>query len=628
MLSRVRAVRSIARANSVKVSRTATTGLIARRYQSNLKSEPHEILTKLGTNDPKRNQFFQYTWGSWIKNDQLEKSKRNTTFSIEGVSKLIKDFSGIKSDSKNFDKNNKPIIKAPLQLKDGSFVLSNNLTQEILGDSSDLVIRSIASIHEGKHHRVYQITLSSNKQLILRIPYKLESDFAIDQKIKSEVATLDFLNLKLNLNVPKVIAYSSGRNNMVESPYILMEFIPGDLLMKQWNPLLEDSQENLDNHKSVITPIVEFQNQVNSIEFSKFGSLYFHDDVPISLQGDLPYQGETNPLLKNRWRIGPSIEKPYSKNKNLLSPKVINQYNGPWDSSKPEKLVESLIDLEIENIQSRISLSQADSSSKVEDKDLLNEQLLTFQNFKTVAKQLINPKSSAIMNVEQLFKPRLNCPDLDPLNVIMKDGETPYFIDFEYSSIKPFIYTNYPSFVAYQGAKIYDLEQDVAGYAEMDEVEQQQYKFMYLKTRNERLWESELNRINHDFIAVASPHLKLLKAPILQLLELKNDLDYLYIENSLIQLQTMWQAYVANELCNTTSEEFPIKYVPEHLEKIQADLEDYQLDTVSQPFAATGGWVPQDMFTNLVDSGIIIEDDNGNYKISTENALKDEPKEE
>lgn len=630
MLSRVRIARNLARRTLVSAGRVGSRCLIATRYQSSLRSEPHEILTKLGENDPNRNQFFQYTWGSWIKDDKIEKSKRQTSFSIEGISKIVKDFQSIKSNSTNFDKNGNPIIKSPLQLKDGSYVLSNNLSNDILGESSlDYLIKSIASIHEGKHHRIYKITLSTNKSLILRIPYKLESDFAIEQKIKSEVATLDFLNLKLNLNVPKVVAYSSTRNNCVESPYILMEFIPGNLLMKQWNPLLEDSEENLSKLKSVITPMVEFQNQVNSIEFNKFGSLYFHDDVSISNQSDLPYNNESNPLLKNRWRIGPSVEKVYSKNKRLLPSKVINEYNGPWNASKPEKLIESAIDLEIENIQSRISLSQADSSNKVENIEQLNQQLETLRNFKKIANQLINPKSSAILNVENLFKPRLNIPDLDPLNVILKNENTPYFLDFEYASIKPFIFTSYPAFIEYNGAKIYDLEQDIPEFLELDEIEQQQYKFMYLKTRNERLWESELNRINHDFIAVASPHLKLLKSPYLQLLQLKNDLDYLYIENSLMQLQQMWQAYVSNDLCNSSNgEQFPIKYDQEYVDRIETDLQNYQNEIVSQPFAATGGWVPQDMFANLVDSGIIVEDENGNYKISTEKALQqDEVKE-
>jgi predicted Ser/Thr protein kinase len=616
MLARSRVVGRVSRLGRVPVVNLAGK-IHLTRLQSTLPKEPNEILTQLGTNDPKRNEFFQYSWGSWIKDDKLQKSKRATVFSIEGISTLVKDFVDIKSDSKNFDRTGAGVVKPPTALKDGSFVLTNNMTKELLGDSNDLAVKSIASIHEGKHHRVYKVSLSSGKDLVLRIPYKLESDFAISQKIKSEAATLDFLNLKLGLNVPKVIAYSATKSNMLESPYILMEYVPGDLLMKSWNPLLEDSDENIEQLKSVIKPIVEFQDKVNSVVFNKFGSLYFHDDVPMSQQSDLPYDGETNPLLKNRWRIGSSIEKVFAKNKNLLSEKTINQYNGPWDASKPEQLIESVADIELENAKNRLSLSQADASHKVENVKELENQITTFEHLKTMASKLINPKSSAIMNVEDLFKPRLSLPDLDPLNVIMKDG-TPYFVDFEYACIKPFILTNYPIFVAYNGGKVFDLEQDVPEFDELEELEQQQYKFMYLKTRNERLWESELNNIRHDLIAVASPHMKALKSPYLQALELKTDKDYLYVESSIVQLQAMWDAYVANELCNSKETEFPIKYDERFLDGYETALYEYQMEHVSAPFAATGGWVPQDMFANLKDAGVIVEDGEGNYKIVDE----------
>lgn len=110
-------------------------------------------------------------------------------------------------------------------------MLANN--KELLGSTKDkVIVRSIASIHEGKHHRVYKITLNTGKELVLRIPYKLDSDVAIASKLKSEVATTDFLKLKLGLNVPRVLAYGVDSNNEIKSPFILQEFISGELLMK------------------------------------------------------------------------------------------------------------------------------------------------------------------------------------------------------------------------------------------------------------------------------------------------------------------------------------------------------------------------------------------------------------
>lgn len=604
---------------------------LSKRLNSTLSDKPKEVFTKVSdTQDPQRSPFFQYTWGTWMNNDKVERAKRQTKFSIEGITSLLEDLNLTRKNSENVDKSGEPFVKKPTQLKDGTKVLTNNLSPDLIGKASNdqLLVKSIASIHEGKHHRIYKVTLSSEKELVLRIPYKLESDHAISSKIKSEVATLDFLNLKLGANVPKVIAYGDSRNNSLESPFILMEYIEGELLMKQWNPLVSDEVEGaVEDLKKVIDPIVDFQDKLLSVTFNKSGSLYFFDDVDVTNQGVTPYEGEENPLLKDRWRIGPSVEKHFAKNKNKLSEKEIAQYNGPWDAEKPLDLITSVADVELANLKNRLALAQADAGSKVESIDLLNKQISTFENFKTMSDKLIKPDSSAIMNVEELFKPRLYAPDLDPLNVIVNSNkkDTPYFLDFEYSTIKPFIFFNYPAFVAYQGAKIYNLQEDIPDYDKLDEVDKQQYQFMYYKTRNERLWEHALNDRKHDLIAVASPHIKVLKSPYVQALEFKNDKDHLYVEGSIVQLQAMWEAYVANGICNATESEFPIKYSADYLDQHQKDLEEYQMEIVSSPFAATGGWVPHDMFVQLKEQGIIVEDASGNYKIETEAALKEDP---
>lgn len=590
-------------------------------------NSPDEIFTKLSDKtDPNRSKFFQYTWGSWLKDDLKKKERRETKFSIEGVTKLVGELNLARPDSKNLDKNGVPVIKAPVQSNDGTFVLNHNLTEDVIGPSPSnkddkLLIKSIASIHEGKHHRIYKITLSTGKELILRIPYRLETMAAIAQKIKSEVATLDFLDLKLGAKVPKVVAYGIDKLNFAQSPFILMEHIEGDSLMKQWDPLLEDSPESEAKLKEVIEPISAFQEKLLSVTFNKYGSLYFLDDVTGSQQNDLPYDGETNPLLKNRWRIGSSVEKPFSKYKNLLSDKIVNQLNGPW--TEPLEVIKAVATIELENVNNRLALAQADASSEVEDVSLLKRQQNTFQDFKKLAAILFNPKSESIVNVEEVFKPRLFAPDLDPLNVIVKNSEY-YFLDFEHTTIKPFIFSTYPAFVGYDGAKVYNLEEDIPDFATLEDLEQQQYQFMYYKTRNERLWELALNEKRHDLIAIALPFIKSLKSPYVQALELKNDKDYLYVEGTMVQLQSMWELFVNNNICNSTDKEYPIKYTPQYLEEHKVELQGYQHEISSKPFAATGGWVPQDMFDALKEQGIIVETSEGDYKIDTERALEED----
>ncbi|CAH6723249.1 altered inheritance of mitochondria protein 9, mitochondrial [[Candida] jaroonii] len=588
-----------------------------------ISAQPSEHETKISdTSDPNRSKFFQYSWGTWLKNDKIEKAKRQTKFSIEGSTTLIKELQNQFSTSENSD-DKKFILKKPTTLNDGSILLSNNL--DLIGEG-ELRVKTISSIHEGKHHRVYKLTLSNDKELVLRIPYKLESDYGISNKIKSEVATLDFLRLKLDLNVPRVLSYGTDKSNALQSPYILMEFIPGDLLMKQWEPLIPDEMpESKEKLLDVIKPISQFQSKVNSITFNKFGSLYFTDDVEGSLQIDLPYEGETDEILQNRWRIGPSVEKCFLKNKNKLTDQQVNKFNGPWSKDQPEQLIVDVANIELENLRTRLGRKSTDSSHKVENEYLLKEAIETFENLKIMAPLLINKSSENIPNVGELFKPRLYLPDLDPLNVITSNHNKNFFLDFEYSTIKPFIFTSYPQFINYSGFKIYDLEQDVENYNELDDVEKEQYKYMYYRTRDERLWEIELNNNNHELIAIASPHIKMLKSPYIQSLDYKNDRDYLYVEGSIIQIRGVWEAYVTNKLSNSEDIEFPIKYSDDFLMEFQSKIQEYQAEISSAPFAATDGWVPQDMFDQLNEQGLIIEDKDG-YVFNTEKILEDGPK--
>ncbi|CAK9438785.1 uncharacterized protein LODBEIA_P30090 [Lodderomyces beijingensis] len=626
MLSRtVRA--TLKRQLSKRCLAKATVPCAVRQFATKTSANAKEIYTKLSdSNDPARNKFFQYSWGSWLKDDQFKKKQRETFFSIEGLTSFLNGVNSLRETEAG-------LLAQPKHHKN-LFVLQNNLTDALLGSKEDnLMVTSIASIHEGKHHRIYKVTLSSGKDLVLRIPYKLDSDAAISAKIKSEVATMDFLDLKLKLQVPKILAYGPDRTNEVGTPFILQEFIPGDLLMKKWHPLVPDSESTDKELRSVIDPIAKFQDDLLKLTFTKFGSLYFYNDVKPELQKDEPYEAgeeeETDFALRNRWRIGASVEKQFTKDKRKLPQSVVDEYNGPWDASNPSALMTSVAEIELENAKNKLAIADADAG-EVTDKELLKNQIKTFEHLKQIGPSLLNSKSKSIQNVEELFKPRLYVPDLDPLNVIEKpDGKT-YFVDFEGSTIKPFILTSYPNFVAYQGAKVYNLQQDIPGYQEMDPVEKQQYEFMYYKTRNERIWEIELNKYRHDLIAVASPHIKVLKSPYLQALDLKDPKDYLYVEGSIIQLQTMWDAYIANELVKPQEQgnnDFPVKYDEKFLHQYQQDLNDHQLSTASSPFGATSGWIPQDMFDTLKEQGIIVDLGDGNYKIETDKVLENPPKE-
>ena len=47
------------------------------------------------------------------------------------------------------------------------------------------------------------------------------------------------------------------------------------------------------------------------------------------------------------------------------------------------------------------------------------------------------------------------------------------------------------------------------------------------------------------------------------------------------------------------------------------DINKLHQKLISTPFAATKGWVPQDMFDTLLNDGVIVPDENGNYVIKS-----------
>lgn len=590
------------------------------RSFASLGPTPPEFKTLVSNpSDKQRDAFFKYSWGTWLSNDLKEKSLRETRFSIQGLAALIKGLDGLPHIPKPLA-NGEPstagdhTVDRPIPLSDGLILV--NTAQSVTG-SPCLEIKSIESIHEGKHHRVFAITFSSHKKLVLRIPYSLCLPHATSSKVQSEAATLDFLHLKLGLSVPRVVAFGSNRDNALHTPYILMEYVSGDLLMKQWHPLAPTLQDDSALH-NVIDTIAEFHAQTLAVEFTKSGSLYFFDHVLPQHQSAVPYLGEQNPALKDRWRIGPCISRSFAR-KNALLVSQIEQYSGPWNEDMPLQVVSALANLERENAQTRLAIAQSSGPANIAMVSCLTSQVETFDALSKISHSLLNPASLAIKNVQALFAPRLYLPDLDPLNVIVLEKGN-VFVDMEFACIKPFALATYPAFVAYQGARVYDVHQDVDGYLEMDEAEQQQYQYMQCKTRNERLWETALNDRRHDLIAVASPHIKLLRSPYEQCLHIKNDMDYLFVKGALLQLESVWETYVANDLC--LEHNHKLLFPNTNIAEFNQELAQYQADLASTPFSATGGWVPQDMFDALREQGLLTQQLNGDWKVETEKVLQ------
>ncbi|EDO14984.1 hypothetical protein Kpol_387p10 [Vanderwaltozyma polyspora DSM 70294] len=581
---------------------------------------PDKVFTKLSDeNDPQRDAFFKYSWGSWMKNDAIEKEKRVTKFSIEGLNDVLNDiYEQTKVEAKVTKEG---AIKPPSFNKNLTVSLPHNLTVKNIGvinPNEKVQITSMASIHEGKHHRIYKIDTNLGKSFVLRVPYALENEDTIAQRLKSEVASMDFADLKLGIKVPKTYCFGINGLNPIRQPFILQEYIDGKLLMRDWSPLENDTSDGKPPValQDVINKLSEFQSKLISMKFNGFGSIYFAKDAEELENVPELYDNETNEELKGRWKLGYSVERCLWKKKSFLPTDKLKTFLGPWSINKPTDIIRATGLLEAENAKVRLGLKEADSSSEAVESGVLKSQVATFENLVKLAPSLINSETKSIPNISDLLLPRLKHPDLDPMNVLVTENNEVYLLDFEGSSIKPLILQNAPQFVAYDGPKVYNIEKEVPDYEKLSDSEKAQYEFMYKRTRNQFLWEMAFNKTNPEFISIVAPPVKLLRSPYIAAIERKTDEEYILVDEAMIQLKEIWDIFTKNGLVKNSP--YPIEYTTEQLEQHGKDLLKFHEKLISQPFAATQGWIPQDMFENLVAGGVLVKNKSGDYEVSSE----------
>ncbi|CCH44260.1 hypothetical protein BN7_3821 [Wickerhamomyces ciferrii] len=588
------------------------------RYAS---QEAKETYTKLSDeNDPQRDTIFKYTWGTWLKNDEAEKKKRFTKFSLTGLQDILKLLveESKTTAQKTEDVKELPKVSEPKRYFTNFVSLPHNVNVTNFGSlnpNENLHIKQLSSLHEGKHHRIYKIDLNTERSFILRIPYPLDTEYAIEKRIQSEAATLDFISLKTDLKVPKVFAYGADNTNPLNIPFILEEFIEGDTLMKKWQPMTPHTESN---HKEVIgeviNPLSELQSKLSEIEFNQFGSLYFAIDSAETNPKE-PYNGETDEALKGRWVIGPSTERVFWRNRHLLRPSQFESLVGPWDADKPLDIVKSVAEIELETLRTRLAFNETDAGV-IEDKDALKQQIEVYEHLKSVAPVLINTKSEGVKNIEQLFKPRLAHTDIDPLNVLTK-GDDYYFLDFEGATIKPIIFQSTPRFVAYEdGPKIYEFEIDMEKYETMSDADKYYYDFAVVRTRNEFLWDVALANTFNKLETEGSPVLKRLRAPYTAAIEKRTDNESAIVDRKIYEIALQWNQFAEHKF--VLAEQFPFEITDEKFDAHTKVLEKYYNDLGNVPFAVTGGWVPQDMFESLLSQNVIIKQENGDYAINDE----------
>lgn len=533
-----------------------------RRFlASDAPGEQKTVHVSLDEENPQVDNFFDYTWGRWLENDKFEREARRTQFNLKGLVEVIK---------KNASKDG----KAPQE--------------------ADVEVKSIAPVHEGKHHKIYKVDLTDDRAFALRIPYALGHKQYREQRMKSEVATMDFLAKKHDVGMPKMVDWSAdAATNPVGNEFQLMEFINGDLLMKSWDP----SSSDIKLKSGAIKPIVDFVEKLVATRFNKYGSLYFTEDVPAALQNELPYEGETDSALADRWRIGQTTEARFWKGG---SSDVTANLRGPWNSVA--EYLDATAKIQLAYIHD--ALSRGDGNTQQ-----LKKAEEAFDQYARIIPHLFQESDGLD---KEIFSPRLHHPDLSPMNVLLtktaEDEVKTYLLDFESTAIRPFLLHGPPKFVQHKGPKIFSTE-DIPEFDTLPENEKRAINHFITQTQNqfayEFLFKQAQEPTTNDLFTAFLPNVKrrqqLVDTALATTAETQQDLKY-----DIAMLSQEWQ-YLS------VDREFPVPFSEQDLAQCASETEEWNKHIMANPFIETKGWVPADTFDALVKEGALLQKENGDY---------------
>lgn len=546
-----------------------------RFTQDNKPSAGDDHFTTIdSSSEDERDQFYRYTWGSWLKNDKAEKDKRYTPFSVGGINEIVRQF-----------RNQKDTV-AP----------------------SSVV--SIASLSEGKHHRIYLINMDDGKQYILRIPYPLDLSWeARRARMQSEVATMDFMRKKWGLLIPEVVSWHPTGDNPIEREFIMMEYIAPEgnrtmaNLMSRWDPMAG----SVASRAPVLRVVIDLMERILATRFNGYGSLYYTADVDSALQDKLPYDGEENPEFVDRWRLGPTVESCFWQNG---IDHVGSTDRGPWYT--PQDYLAAVARAHIMAYRTLLSDPMVGTS---ELGLYLPTWLDTYDKYAYIAPRLI-PDVPADSD---LLSPRLCHPDMDPTNILVDVGSltgggienpysSPYLLDWEGSSIKPYFLHGAPKFVNYNGYKIYKKE-EVESYDLLPEQQRRQVDYMIAATANQFSFEFLVKHTFPTLINAFSPHVKALRDPY----RVATASDYKYHPLEIVDLRDSLIKAQQAQLPELKDLDAKGVFTEQEIEQHDQITVEWDKIIQSSPFYSTKGWVPQDMYEQLVNSGELVKDAKGNY---------------
>ncbi|KAJ5246157.1 hypothetical protein N7468_001140, partial [Penicillium chermesinum] len=133
---------------------------------------------------------YLYTSGRWLRNDKRQRQLRQIDFNFDKLCQKIVDLSNGAKSIKDCEKK------------------------------------------EGGFNRVFVFTMDDNSRVVARLPFPLAGPAKL--ATASEVATIQYLQQKTSIPIPKILDWSDDGANNIGSEYIIMDHAAGIQLHQKW----------------------------------------------------------------------------------------------------------------------------------------------------------------------------------------------------------------------------------------------------------------------------------------------------------------------------------------------------------------------------------------------------------
>ncbi|KAF2426322.1 hypothetical protein EJ08DRAFT_671908 [Tothia fuscella] len=166
---------------------------------------------------------------------------------------------------------------------------------------------------EGNFNKTFLARMQDGRQIIARLPNPNAGRSQCTTA--SEVATMDYVRDRLNIPVPKVLAYNTqASTNGVGADYIIMEKCPGIELGRVWGDLPGKKR------MEVVKQLASFTARLSKASFPAYGSLYYSKDI-CDVHG-IP--------VDDTFTVGPTTSRSWLDDKRA----EVDIDRGPWKSAE------------------------------------------------------------------------------------------------------------------------------------------------------------------------------------------------------------------------------------------------------------------------------------------------------